>query len=741
MAVTQDQQHAQLRHAHGNRRVVQHGRASTTSSIAQAVVLKHNELFFLCDPDGDVPLNESHGLGLYYHDCRYLNGYELRLGTMPADVLATSAGAGFWATFELTNPDLQSETGHVVEKERIAIRWERTLDDETCALHESIALTNFGVDAVQVPLTIRLRSAFDSLFEVRGAQPTQRGTLHRPRWNGSTLEFRYDGADHIRRTLTAAFEPAADSTDGATASYNVAIDPQGTTTICLTLQVHETTGAEHPKASRVETGRVEGRRRAVQESSNRWVESATRVHTDSTRLSRVIDRSLRDLHLLRTTLDNGQYFAAGVPWYVTLFGRDSIITALEALAFMPDRAEDTVRLLASYQGTHDDAWRDEAPGKIMHELRFGEMAHLGEIPQTPYYGSIDSTPLFLILLARHAAWTGRLDLFTDVKPHVEAALNWIDDTLAHVGTGYLAYETSSSKGLANQGWKDSGDSIVNQDGSLATPPIALVEVQGYVYLAKRGVADLYRRTGDEGIADRLMSEAEGLRERFERDFWRDDLGTYALALQKDSRPATVVSSNPGQALWTGIASPDRGTKTVRRLMQEDMFSGWGIRTLSAQERRYNPVGYHDGTVWPHDNAIAMAGFRRYGCTDDAIRVMSGILDAATHFDHHRLPEVFAGFSRHEFPVPVHYPVACHPQAWAAGAVPFMLESALGLEADAFGGRLRVSSPVLPEDVQVLSIDRLRVGNATARIVFHRDAHGSVTVDDVKTSGHLDVNVE
>lgn len=741
MTVTQDPQQAEIRHAHGNRRVVQHGRASTTSSIAQAVVLKHNELFFLCDPDGDVPLNDAHGLGLYYHDCRYLNGYELRLGDAPADVLATSAGAGVWATFELTNPDLQSEDGHLVEKERIAIKWERTLDDEACALHETIALTNHSVDAVHVPVTIRLRTVFDSLFEVRGAQSEKRGRLHKPRWSGSTLEFRYDGADRIQRTLTAAFDPAPNGTDGGTASYDLAIDSQGSATICLSLQVHETTREERPKVSRVNTHRVEGKRRAVQESSNRWVESATRVHTDSTRLSRVIDRSLRDLHLLRTTLANGQYFAAGVPWYVTLFGRDSIITALEALAFMPDRAEDTVRLLASYQGTHDDAWRDEGPGKIMHELRLGEMAHLNEIPQTPYYGSIDSTPLFLILLARHAAWTGRLDLFTAVRPHVDAALNWIDDTIAQVGTGYLAYETSSTKGLANQGWKDSGDSIVNDDGTLATPPIALVEVQGYVYLAKRDIAELYRRTGHDGIADRLRNEAEGLRERFERDFWRDDVGTYALALQKDHRPAAVVSSNPGQALWTGIASPDRAKKTARRLMQDDMFSGWGIRTLSERERRYNPVGYHDGTVWPHDNAIVMAGFRRYGCTDDALRVMSGILDAAAHFEHHRLPEVFAGFSRHEFTVPVHYPVACHPQAWAAGAVPFMLESALGLDADGFARRLHVSSPVLPDDVQTLSIDGLRVGNATARLTFRRDARGVVTVDDVKTTGHLDVTVD
>jgi glycogen debranching enzyme len=735
-----DRQQADARHQDGTRRVVRHGRASTTSSIADAIVIKNDELFLLCAPNGDIPMDESHGLGLYYHDCRYLDGYEFRLGHAAADRLAASAAAGFWATFELTNPDLEAGGGRLIEKERVAIKWERTLDAAACALHDTIALTNFSSDDIEVPISICLRSRFSSLFEVRGAQPKRRGTLHPPRWRGRRLELQYDGADRVRRTLTVSFDPVPDDTDGTSAGFRLSIAQQQTATVSVSLKLDETAADDEPQAEHGDSPEIGQVRRAVQRSGDDWLAQATRVESSSRVLARVLDRSLRDLHLLRTCFGERQYFAAGVPWYVTLFGRDSIITAIEALAFMPDRAEDTVRLLASYQGTRNEAWRDEAPGKIMHELRVGEMAHLDEIPQTPYYGSVDATPLFLILLARHAAWTGRLNLFVEMKPHVEAALHWIDGTIAAGGSGYLAYATTSSDGLANQGWKDSGDSIVNHDGSLAQPPIALVEVQGYVYFAKRGIADLYRRTGDALVADRLVKEAEDLRQRFERDFWVDDLGMYALALQKDGRQAAVVSSNAGQALWAGIAGADRAAQTIARLMKDDMFSGWGIRTLSARERRYNPIGYHDGTVWPHDNAIAAAGFRRCGRPDQAIRVMSGIVDAATHFDHDRLPEVFAGFDRRDFPVPVHYPVACHPQAWAAGAVPFMIESALGLTPDAFKRRLHISAPVLPASVETLTIDRLRVGEATARVVFARGPHG-IEVRDVKVNGTLDVTTE
>ncbi|HLX28124.1 MAG TPA: glycogen debranching N-terminal domain-containing protein [Casimicrobiaceae bacterium] len=740
-----DQQRDEIRHEAGHRRIVRHGRSSTTSSIAHALVIKNDELFFLCETNGDIPFDASNGLGLYYHDCRYLNGYELRIADAQADRLASIAAKGSSATLALTNRDLKTASDDLLEKESVGIRWERTLDAAECALHDSIAFENFCVKTIRLPVTIRLRSRFEPLFVVRGAPQKKRGKLEPPRWVGETLRFDYEGADNVRRSLSAVFEPQPHHADDSTASFDLSIEPHTSATIRLSLRVEEAPAHEalpappHKEAARDE--HVERARQAQDKAADAWVANATQLHSDNPRLNSAVARSLRDLHLLRTTLRGYRYFAAGVPWYVTLFGRDAIISSLETLVFLPDRAEDTLRLLASFQGTHDDAWRDEEAGKIMHELRVGEMAHLDEIPQTPYYGSVDATPLFLVLLGQQAQWTGRLDLFSELEAHVQAALGWIDRAIARSGNGYLAYATESKSGLANQGWKDSGDAIMNRDGSLATPPIALVEVQGYVYMAKRGIAELYRRAGDKATGDRLANEAEALRERFERDFWCDDLGTYALALQKDNRRAVVVSSNPGHALWTGIATGDRALKAADRLMQHDMFGGWGIRTLSSGEKRFNPVGYHVGTVWPHDNAIAVAGFRRSGRIDHLTRVLSGIVDAATHFEHDRLPEVFAGFARDAFAVPVHYPVACHPQAWAAGAVPFMLESALGLRPDAFEHALHISRPVLPDSVHALTLRQLRVGDATVDITFKRNDRGDIAVDHVDRKGRVDVTID
>ena len=451
-------------------------------------------------------------------------------------------------------------------------------------------------------------------------------------------------------------------------------------------------------------------------------------------------RSLLDLLVLRSSLDNLAFVSAGLPWYGALFGRDSIIAALETLAYDSEIAAQTIRLLARYQGTKTDEWRDEQPGKILHELRRGELANLNEIPQTPYYGAVDSTPLFLILIGEHANWTGDLSLFNELRQNVERALHWIDDYGDEGKNGYLSYASKSSKGLGNQGWKDSGDSIMNADGSLATPPIALVEVQGYVYRAKLLMAELYARSGDQPTASRLRKEAEDLKKRFNHDFWVEEQDFYAIALQKSNRPAAVISSNPGQALWTGIIDDSRGAAVVHRLTAEDMFSGWGVRTLSSREKRANPIGYHLGTVWPHDNSIIASGFRRYGFDAEAVQVLEGIVQAASYFEHYRLPEVFAGFSHQQFAVPMRYPVACHPQAWAAGSVPFLLTNLLGLQADAFSTTLHVVRPVLPKTIDELDFRRIKVGRGSVDLQFRRGAKG-LEVEVSNRKGGVEVRVE
>jgi glycogen debranching enzyme len=587
-------------------------------------------------------------------------------------------------------------------------------------------------------VTITLQAEFEDVFAVRGLFTEQHGKLNHPAWQNGALFFSYDGADGLFRSLTASFSPDPEWYHETSAEFSLMLQPGESTDIRVTLAISESAARRAATRNIRRNQELEDIRSGLQRSANSWIEHGTQVRSDSLLLARIIERSLRDLNLLRTDLGSGEFFAAGVPWFATLFGRDSIITALQTLAFDPDIAKGTLRLLAKYQGTKVDDWRDEQPGKIMHELRIGEMAHLDEIPQTPYYGTIDATPLFLILVAQHAAWTGDLSLFHELRGPIEQALDWIDRYGDQNGDGYVEYASTSEKGLVNQGWKDSGDAIVNADGSLAQPPISLVEVQGYVYMAKIGLAGLYERAGAPETAMRLRQEAQDLQDRFNRDFWLEEQGIFALALQAEGRPAAVVSSNPGQALWTGIVDAEKARRTVQRLMAQDIFNGWGIRTLSDQARRYNPVGYHLGTVWPHDNSIIAAGFRRYGFEAEALRIFQGIAEAAMSYDHFRLPELFAGFARNMYGTPARYPVACHPQAWAAGSIPFLLTTALGLVPEAFEQRLRIVRPVLPPFVDWVELRGLRVGRSTADLRFERRADGRVAANVLAVHGRLDV---
>lgn len=719
-------------------RVLTQGTPSVVGSIADAVVVKNENLFFLAKADGRVPSAGDHGFGLYYHDCRFLNGYELKVADAYPNSLVSTAAQGYMAAFQLTNPDIRMADGRLIHKEEIGIKWERILDAGRLALDERITVENFGPRPVEFGISLSFSAGFEDVFAIRGLLPEKPGQSHDPDWQDDVLSFRYDGADGIHRGLSVHFSPAPEATDGATAHFQIRLRPEERRQFSVSLVVAESSkaGGIQPKEHR--PPKFEETKRALQHSCDQWMADRTETRSDSTLLNAVLDRSFRDLHALRSRLEDQEYFAAGLPWFGTLFGRDSLITALQTLAFDPEIAAHTLRLLADFQCRQVDDWRDGQPGKILHELRVGELARTGEIPHTPYYGTVDATPLFLILIGRHAAWTGDLTLFHELRSNIELALEWMAKYGDLNGDGYVAYASSSEKGLINQGWKDSGDAIVDADGNLAQPPIALAEVQGYVFLAKVALAELYQRAEEREKANQLRQEAERLRARFNRDFWLEEKGTYALALQADHRPAAVVSSNAGQVLWGGIADPDKAQRTMECLMGEEMFSGWGVRTLSEKERRYNPVGYHLGTVWPHDNSIIAAGFRKYGFDDAARRIFAGILEAAMHFEHYRLPEVFSGFRRGEFGVPVRYPVACHPQAWAAGAIPYLVETALGLVPEAFERRLRIVRPTLPEDIERIEVRRLKVGRAQTDLNFRRADDGTIVVEVLNVEGPLDV---
>ena len=710
------------------------------SNVANAVVIKDEDLFFLADQTGDVPLDNDQGFGLYYHDCRFLEGYQLRIAGQRPNALAATSEHGFMSEFILTNPDLQLGNETKLAKQSIGIRWRRIIQATDLALQDVLEFTNYAKDPVECIVSFDFRAGFSDLFEIRGLHPKKIGRSEQPRWRRGELVFEYDGADGIFRSLRIAVAPTPGVTRKGGADLKLNCASNETQQVQISLMISESRKKKNTAPNKSLRATTDELLDHLQQDSDKWLDHHTQMESSNRQLNSVFERSLRDLRVLRTSFQGKEYFSAGLPWYGALFGRDSLICSLQTLAFRPAMAEQTLRLLAKYQGREVSEWRDEQPGKILHELRVGELAHLNEIPQTPYYGSVDSTPLFLILIARHSQWTGDLSLFHDLREPIQKAFEWISRYGDESGHGYLEYSSKSSHGLGNQGWKDSGDSIVNADGILCQPPIALVEVQGYVYLAKTSMADLYEKAGETKIAGRLRAEAEELRKRFERDFWLPDKNIYALALQAGNRPAAVVSSNPGQMLWSGIADPARAAKTAEHLMSPDMFSGWGVRTLSRNERRYNPLGYHLGTVWPHDNSIIAAGFRNYGLNDEACRICDGIVSAASHFSRHRLPEVFAGFSRNQFPTPVRYPVACHPQAWAAGSVPFMIDSLLGLAPDAFQNKLRIVRPVLPASVQHLELLGLKVSDASVDIRFERKPNGEIATNVIKASGKIEVEV-
>lgn len=715
------------------------GRPTSADSLSDAIVMKHENLFFVAQPDGDVPITDSHGLGLYYHDCRYVNGYEMKFFGKKPVALSASSVQGAVGVFTLTNPRIELPNGTVLDQEEIGITSRRLVDNELPALRDRLVFQNFTLRTIEVSIALDIRSAFEDVFAVRGLLSKQFGWLHPPSWDDDRLRFSYDGKDGIARTLTVHYDPAPRRRSGTKAEFVVSLDPRGRQQVDLTLVIEESTDrpvpprTPDPSALRVLEADLE-------QDTQAWMRQVAKVSSNGSSLGELMGRSFRGLRILRSHLREETYFAAGVPWFATLFGRDSLITAWQMLAYRPQIAEQTLRLLAKYQGTREDAWCDEEPGKILHELRIGEMANINAIPHTPFYGTVDATPLFLMLMAEHAAWTGSLHIFEALRPHVERALSWMDQHGIRHGNGYLTYVSRAKNKVINKGWKDSGDAIVNADGGLAKPPIALVEVQGYAYAAKIGMAGLFEQAGDSHRGANLREEARRLRERFNRDFWMEQQECYALALQGDGKPVTVVSSNPGQALWTGIADPDKAERTIRRLMADDMFSGWGVRTLSSQARGYNPIGYHLGTVWPHDNSIIAAGCRRYGSDDSALRIFQGLFDAAFHFREHQLPEVFCGFGREEYDIPINYPVACHPQAWASGAIPFLLTTLLGVAPDAFAKRLRIVRPLLPKVLDRLDLRNLEVGQAIVDLHFQRGEQG-IHVDVIKVEGELDIQVD
>lgn len=682
--------------------------------MADTIVIKAGNVFLVTLPDARLPAGGEHPLGLWFRDCRFLCLHELRLcGRLPRLLTATDA-AGTEAGHELTNPDLELGDGKRLPAESLRLRLESTVRAEG-ALRERIAVRSYHRQPIRLPLELRLGADFLPMLELRGVVPRH----ERPAAEAGPDGFSLVGRDGVRRATRVRATPEPRVLDHGSFVFDLDLEAHGAIDLVVDFELSESTGAE------VWTG-------APRERPDR----RTRVTSDDRLFDRILGRSLADLELLRSELDGHSYYAAGVPWFATLFGRDSLIAAFQTLSFGRGIAEDTLRLLASRLGQEHNDERDEEPGKVLHELRVGEPANLGETPFARYYGSVDSTPLFLCLVGRHADWSGSLDLFRELDGPVEAALEWIDRYADLDGDGLVEYQRRSEHGLVTQGWKDSADGVPDADGEPLTGPVALVEVQGYVIRAKRLMARLFELDGEGARAERLRDEAGALELELER-FWLPDPGCYSIGLDGEKRPGSGLTSNQGHLLWSNAVSDERARAIRDVLMSDHMFSGWGVRTLSSSHPAYNPLGYHTGSVWPHDSALIAAGLRRYGFDEDFTTIFEGLLEAASRFHDHRLPELFAGFPREEFDEPVPYPVACRPQAWAAGSIPFLLESGLGLSPDALARRLAIVRPRLPRWLNRVEVSGLALGDATIDLVFERSGE-QVMLADARVEGDAEV---
>ncbi len=684
--------------------------------VRHPLIVKANDLFLLTEEDGSVPRMVP-GMGLFYRDCCYLGRYGLSLGGKPLVLLASSDEEGFAARVSLANRDGIRVNGRALPVHTIAV--ERRLLLREGEFVDTIAIRNFGTEAVVAPFALAFGAEFQSMFVLRGTPPGARGELRAPEWDGSVLRFAYAGADGVLRTLTVSFSEAPMvgpcTSEESVASFEIALAPQERRELVVCCRIDGDAGA--PSKEELDT--------YERATAAGWLEGMARVETSSGLLGRTVQRSLADIRLLRVRRGEHQFTAAGAPWFIGLFGRDSLLPTLQCLAYDPDLGDATTRALAAWQGTKYDETTGEEPGKILHELRVGEMAHLHEVPQTPSYASVDSTLLFLIAVARHVQWAGRLDLFEALRPHVERAIGWMEERTRR-GEGYIWYfGTTKEGGPVNQSWRDSATGVLRADGSFPAAPIAIVEVQGYAYQARVLMAEVFRRVGEAATAERLERDAAALRERFHRDFWMEEEGCFCLGLEKGGVQITSVSSNAAQVLWTGIAEPERARRTVERVMREDMFSGWGVRTLSERHVRFDPLAYQQGSVWAFDNSLILSGFRRYGEDGAACRVFEATLAAAGAFRSARLPEFIAGMQRREGGAPVHTPRADPLQAWSAGAAPFMLSEMLGLEADGFARQLHVRRPVLPEGIEGVVLRDVRVGEARVSLRFRRGQDGAV----------------
>jgi glycogen debranching enzyme len=700
----------------------------TRSSLIdmQTRVLMRGDLFAVFDRCGDLRAIGSGGHGLFHNDSRHLSKSVLRWANGSLSLLSSTVTQdNARLIIDLTNPQIELPDGRILPRHTVHLQRTKFLHENLC--EEEIRVRNYGRFLVSLELILELEADFADIFEIRGYPRANPRRLLSPEANDCSLTFSYRGLDKVLRKTVIASSLKPVAVGASDMSFLVELEPREEKVFTLTVSCLAETEpsfaihTDHSQTMRCEAPQTRG----------------CEIQTSNEHFNDWIYRSKADLEMMITPTAEGLYPYAGVPWFSTVFGRDGIITALEYLWIDPEVAKGVLRYLASTQATEHNPAQDAEPGKILHETRKSELARIGAVPFGRYYGSADSTPLFVHLAAAYFERTGDQELIRTIWPNIELALDWTDRFGDRDGDGFVEYGRRSQNGLIHQGWKDSSDSVFHADGQPGEGPIAICELQAYVYAAKRGAASLAKILGHTEKAETLRHEAESLRQRFDEAFWCDAISFYALALDKDKRQCRVRGSNAGHCLFTGIAQPERARKLIGALSDESFFSGWGVRTIAGSEKRFNPMSYHNGSVWPHDNALIGFGCAQVPDKDLACQILSGLFEASIYLDLHRMPELFCGFKRHAGTGPTLYPSACSPQAWAAGAVFLLLQACLGLTIRASEAAIYFFYPRLPESLQEVRIRGLSVGQSSVDLQIHRSSEG-VTINPADRAGGLKV---
>lgn len=696
----------------------------------RTLVLMAGDTFGVFDRQGDFLASPLSRHGLFDLGTRHLSRLLLGIeGRRPLLLSSNPREHDGAILLHLTNPDVVADGRVRLARDSVHLLRQLVLHPGGCRL--TLWLRNYASEPVECALQTFVSADFVDVFEVRGANRRGRGRSLDPVVDASGLLLAYDGLDGVRRSTRLEASPTPLHIDPGAIHHRLMLSPGGTQEIRLDVHCDARARTDERSAARPPPAPLPPSEPAT---GVRWT---ARLEASRAGFQQLLDRAASDLRMLTVETPQGPYPYAGVPWFATPFGRDGLITALETLWIEPSLARGVLRFLAAHQAEADVPEADAEPGKIVHELRHGEMAALGEIPFGAYYGSVDATPLFVVLAAQYHERTADDDTLRAIWPHLERAMAWIDGPGDSDRDGFVEYRSRARDGLRHQGWKDSQDAVMHADGALANGPIALCEVQGYVHSARRGLATLAMRFGSEAFSERLTRSADALAARFDAVFWCEDLGTYALALDGEKRPCRVRTSNAGHVLLSGLASPDRADRLAATLLSDDHFSGWGVRTLAAASARFNPMSYHNGSIWPHDNALVAAGLARYGHKEAASRIFTALFDAARAMDDSRLPELFCGFRRSPGEGPTRYPVACSPQAWAAGAPFLLLQATLGLRIDALQRQIRFDRPVLPPFLDELTVRNLAVRDAEIDLRLERHGDG-VDVRVLRRQGRVDV---